>query len=130
MGLHLLMGIVMVFLHPCEDEVILIYLGKVTFLSKIKGIGNHLLKLEMSVQGVLILVLLLMIYTFPRVQKCLSFSLSFGCSYSCLWPNPTKNMFGSSLTKVYINLQVTEVCSESLHCQKTIFYIALDPKVL
>lgn len=58
-----------VFLHPCEAEVILIYLGKVRLLLNIKGIENSLLKLEMSVQGVLILILLLMIYTFPRVQN-------------------------------------------------------------
>lgn len=59
---------------------------------------------------------------FPWGSECLSFMLPFGNSYSCLWPNPTKNMFSSSLTKVYINLKVTRICSENIQCQKCILY--------
>lgn len=84
----------MVFLHPCEDEVILIYLGKVTFLSKIKGIESYLLKLEMSVQGVLILVLLLMIYTFPRVQNACHLHCPLGATIAAYGPIQQKICLG------------------------------------
>lgn len=50
-------------------KIILIYFGKLLFLLNIKGIENCLLKLEMSVQRAPILVLLIVIYIFPRVQN-------------------------------------------------------------
>lgn len=86
LGLHLLSGAVMVFLHPCEDKVILMYLGKLTFLLSIKRIENCLLKLEMSVQGALILVLLVMIYIFPRVQNACHLHCPLGTAIAAYGP--------------------------------------------
>lgn len=59
----------MVFLHPHDDKVILIFLEKFMFLLSVKEIQKYLLTLEMSSQGLLILIFLLMIYIFTGIQN-------------------------------------------------------------
>lgn len=59
----------MVFLHPHEDKVILMFSEKLMFLLRIKGIQKYFLILEMSNQGFLILVSFKMIYVFAGIQN-------------------------------------------------------------